>query len=103
MVSSETLNESNLKQEKEVASKVVDDKKDGVTEMTNKISHLIENNQISFDDFFELSDMEKSFIEKLDLFLDKYYQFQETTNVVGKGKYFVELDIDNPAKNKTEP
>ena len=99
---SETLNESNLKQEKDFVNRVAGDRKDGATGMINKISDLIANNQFNFDDFFELSEFEKSHIEKLDLFLDKYYQFLETSKVVGKGKYFLELDMDHSAKNKVE-
>jgi hypothetical protein len=102
MLRSETLNESNLKQEKEFANEVVGDRKDGATGMINKISDLIANNEFSLDDFFELGESEKSYIEKLDLFLDKYFQFLETSKVVGEDKYFVELDIDNSNKNKVE-
>jgi len=102
MLRSETLNESNLKQEKEFANEVVGDTKDGATGMINKISDLIANNEFSLDDFFELGESEKSYIEKLDLFLDKYFQFLETSKVVGEDKYFVELDIDNSNKNKVE-
>lgn len=72
-----------------------DGNKNGVQGVIYKIADMITRNQFSSKDFLEFNEADKSHVERLDLFLNKYYQFLEMAFIAGKGKYFIELDFDN--------
>lgn len=71
------------------------ERNNGVSEVVRKIAEMIVKNKFTTNDFLNFNEMDSSYIKNLDLFINEYYQFQEMRNLIGKDKFFIELDLDN--------